>query len=515
MLIFETVLILLAFAVALQLLARRLGIPYPTLLALGGAGLIWLPGAPQLPLPPEVLLVLFVAPVLLDAAYDSSLRDLRRNWVPVGSLALVAVCLTTTSVAIVARWLIPEMPWSAAVALGAIVAPPDAVAAVTVLRHINPPYRMRVVLEGESLLNDASALLIYKLAVAAVAAGSFAARDVAPALVTVGLGSVAAGWLLAWPVGILTRRMRDPAMAVMLEFITTFAVWLVADRLGLSGILTVVVFALTLSQHRAFRLPAQIRIPSFTVWEVVTTVLNVLAFTLIGLQLGPTLAALGPERLWPALEASAVILATVIVARLAWVLTHYAIAKLAARLLPARSHPKARVTPTFKHAVAIGWSGMRGIVTLAAAMALPVSFPNRDFIQLAAFAVVLGTLVIQGLTLGPLVRLLNFPKDDTLEREVKLAREASLNAAGERLTRDGSASAERLKAEYQAALHQVETGNTPYEMRQNRLRIGAIHAAREALEQLRESQKIGDEAYRLVEEELDWEELGATAPVKD
>ena len=515
MLVFETVLILLAFAVALQLLARRLGIPYPTLLALGGAGLIWLPGAPHLALPPEVLLVLFVAPVLLDAAYDASLRDLRRHWVPVSSLALVAVSLTTASVAIVARWLIPDMPWSAAVALGAIVAPPDAVAAVTVLRQINPPYRMRVVLEGESLLNDASALLIYKLAVAAVAAGSFAAGDVAPALVTVGLGSVAAGWLLAWPVGIITRRMHDPAMAVLLEFITTFAVWLAADRLGLSGILTVVVFALTLSQHRAFRLPAQLRIPSFTVWEVVTTVLNVLAFTLIGLQLGPTLETLGPEKLWPSLEASAVILVTVIVARLAWVMTHYAVVKLLPRRAATDPPQPAPVSPTFKHAVAIGWSGMRGIVTLAAAMALPASFPQRDFIQLAAFAVVLGTLIIQGLTLGPLVRLLNFPKDDTLEREVKLAREASLNAAGKRLESEGSASAERLRAEYEAALRQVETGNTPHEMRQNRLRRGAILAAREALEQLRETHAIGDEAYRLVEEELDWEELGATARLED
>ena len=512
MLIFETVLILLAFAVVLQLLARRLGIPYPTLLALGGAGLIWLPGAPRLPMPPDVLLVLFVAPVLLDAAYDASLRDLRRNWVPVTSLALVAVCLTTASVAVVARWLIPEMPWSAAVALGAIVAPPDAVAAVTVLRHINPPYRMRVVLEGESLLNDASALLIYKLAVAAVAAGSFAARDVAPVLVTVGLGSIAGGWVLAWPVGLLMRRMQEPAMVVMLEFITTFAVWLIADELGLSGILTVVVFALTLSQHRAFRLPARLRIPSFTVWAVVTTVLNVLAFTLIGLQLGPTLAALGPDRLRPSLEASAVILATVILARLAWVMTHFAIAKLCGRRAGTRPRRQATVAPTFKHALAIGWSGMRGIVTLAAAMALPASFPNRDFIQLAAFAVVLGTLVIQGLTLGPLVRLLNFPKDDTLEREVKLAREASLNSAGQRLKSDGSTSAERLRSEYEAALHQVEAGNTPYQMRQNRLRRDAIRAAREALEQLRETHAIGDEAYRLVEEELDWEELGATAP---
>lgn len=299
MLVFETILVLLFGATLLSAFARRANLPYPALLALGGAALIFVPGAPRLDLAPELILALFVAPVLLDSAYDVSLRDLRRNWLPVTSLALAAVILTTAAVAVTARLLFPDLPWAAAVALGAIVAPPDAVAAVAVLRQIEPPYRIRVVLEGEGLLNDASALLIYKLAVAAVAAGSLAPAGIVPAIAGVGLGSIALGWLAAFPVGLVMRRADDAATAVILQFVMTFAVWLAAERMGMSSIVTLVVFALTLSQRKAFRLPARLRVPSFAIWEVVTTLLNVLAFTLIGLQLAPVLTSLGARRPGP------------------------------------------------------------------------------------------------------------------------------------------------------------------------------------------------------------------------
>src|SRR4051812_11058107 len=191
--VFEAVLALLLGATVLSAFARRLAIPYPTLLAIGGALLAAIPGAPRLDLPPELTLALFVAPVLLDAAYDASLRDLRQAWVPVSSLVLVAVALTTMAVAVTARLLLPDMPWAAAIALGALLAPPDAVAALAVLRQVDPPYRLRVVLEGESLLNDAAALLIYRLAVGAAAAGSFSASGAMPAFALVVVGSVVAG----------------------------------------------------------------------------------------------------------------------------------------------------------------------------------------------------------------------------------------------------------------------------------------------------------------------------------
>src|ERR1700704_2329660 len=194
----EQLLGLFVVAVILAAGARRVGAPYPVFLALGGALLAFLPGAPSFSVAPELALAVFVAPVLLDAAYDASLRDLRDNWAPVTGLVIFAVGLTTAAVAIVARALMPAMPWAPAIALGAIVAPPDAVAATAVLRPLRPPHRILTILEGESLLNDASALLIYRLAVGAAGANSFSVSSVAPAFLVAVAGSVAAGMALGW-----------------------------------------------------------------------------------------------------------------------------------------------------------------------------------------------------------------------------------------------------------------------------------------------------------------------------
>src|SRR6188508_1350682 len=194
----EQLLVLFVAAVILAAGARRVGAPYPVFLAVGGALLAFVPVAPSFTLPPELALALFVAPVLLDAAYDASVRDLRDNWVPLTSLVVFAVGLTTIAVALVAHTLVPAMPWAAAIVLGAVVAPPDAVAATAVLRPLQPPHRLLTILEGESLLNDASALLIYRLAVGAVAAGSFSLTAVAPTFLLAVAGSVVVGPVLGW-----------------------------------------------------------------------------------------------------------------------------------------------------------------------------------------------------------------------------------------------------------------------------------------------------------------------------
>ena len=250
MLIFEILLGLSLGATILSAIAKRANIPYPTLLALGGAVVAFLPGAPRLDLAPELILALFVAPILLDAAHDASLRDLRDNWRPVSSLVLVAVGLTTVAVAFVARLLLPDLPWAAAVALGALLAPPDAVAALAVMRHVNPPHRIRKVLEGESLLNDASALLIYKLAVGALAAGSFSVVAAAPTFALVAFGSVAVGWLSALAISPVLGRVDDAPTSVILQFVITFGLWLLAERLGLSAVVTIVVFGMTRAEAR-------------------------------------------------------------------------------------------------------------------------------------------------------------------------------------------------------------------------------------------------------------------------
>ncbi|HWK64076.1 MAG TPA: sodium:proton antiporter [Rhizobiaceae bacterium] len=505
---FEVVLALLLGATILSSLARRAGVPSPTLLAIGGAILAFVPGAPRLELPPELILALFVAPILLDAAFDASLRDLRANWRPVGSLVLIAVGLTTAAVAITARQIFGDMPWAAAVALGAVVAPPDAVAALAVLRQVQPPYRIRLILEGESLLNDASALLIYRLALGAVAAGGFSAVDVLPAFLAVVFGSAIAGWLIAWPLGQVTSRITSAPEAVVFQFVTTFGVWLLAERLGLSGVVAVVVLGLTLARGGPSA-AVRVRVNSFAIWETATMVLNVLAFTLIGLAIGPILERIGTPEGLHLMVASVAVLAVVILVRLAWTFTYEAIIRLGARLFAGRSRASDMSVPSTAGSLVVGWSGMRGVVTLATALALPPDFPYRDFIQLTAFVVVLGTLVIQGLTLRPLLQLVHLPKDDTVESEVRLARQAALEAVMAEVEGEATPTARRLAEEYRGALGRALDGKDPRDTPDNALRRRMVAAARHAIEDLRSAGSIGDDAYRTVEEELDLMDLSA------
>src|SRR5437870_8798772 len=294
----EQLLGLVLAAVILAALARRVGAPYPVFLALGGALLAFLPGAPSFTVPPELALALFIAPVLLDAAYDASPRDLKDNWAPITSLVVFAVGLTTAAVALLARTLLPEMPWAPAIALGAVVAPPDAAAATAVLRQLRPPHRLLTILQGESLLNDATALLIYRLAVGAVAAKGFSIGAVAPTFLFAVAGSVVAGPALGWLFLRLIGRVQDVPTAIILQFVSTFGVWIVADRIGLSGVLTMVCYAMTVARTAPERTPARVRIPSYAVWETVVFMLNVLAFMFIVLQIRPMLESLEPVARW-------------------------------------------------------------------------------------------------------------------------------------------------------------------------------------------------------------------------
>ena len=285
---FEWIVALLLGAVALSALARQVKVPYATFLAIGGVLLALVPSGPSWTLEPSLALALFVAPVLLDAAYDTSLRDLRNNWLPVSTLVLLAVGVTTAAVAMLAHWLVPGMPWAAAIALGAIVAPPDAAAATAVLRQVNLPYRILKILEGESLLNDASALLIYRVAVGAAAVEHLRWSEFAPSLALALAGSLVAGYLFARAWLVLSRRVDEAPSAIILQFAGTFTVWIVAERIGLSGILTIVAYAITIARTAPARTPARLRVPAYAVWETAVFILNVLAFMLIGMQLRPT-----------------------------------------------------------------------------------------------------------------------------------------------------------------------------------------------------------------------------------
>jgi CPA1 family monovalent cation:H+ antiporter len=354
---FQWLIGLLLGAVLLAALARRIKVPYPTFLAIGGMLLAFVPSGPSWTLEPDLALALFVAPVLLDAAFDTSLRDLRNNWLPVSTLVFIAVGLTTAAVAVLVHWLLPDMPWAAAIALGAIVAPPDAAAATAILRQVKLPYRILKILEGESLLNDASALLIYRVAVGAAAVEHFTWSEFAPSIALALVGSLLAGYLFARLSVPLTQRIKDAPSAIIVQFAGTFMVWIVAEHIGLSGILTIVAYAITLARTAPARTPARLRVPSYAVWETVVFVLNVLAFVLIGLQLQPIWERLDDlVRLKYCLVAAAV-LGTVIVTRIAWVGFY----GTTLRLLIARGILTSMTAPTVQGGIVISWCGMRGI----------------------------------------------------------------------------------------------------------------------------------------------------------
>ncbi len=524
MLLFEWTIALLLGAVLLTMLARRAGAPYPSLLALGGAALALVPGGPRIVLDPELALALFIAPVLLDAGYDTSLRDLRENWVPVGGLVLVAVAVTTAAVAWTAHALVPGLPWAAAVALGAIVAPPDAAAATAVLRQVRPPHRIMTILEGESLLNDASALLVYRLAVAAAAAGTFAAGRVLPTLLfTVG-GGLLAGTALARAYMRLTARIEDVPSSVVLQFVSTFGVWILAERLGLSAVITLVSYAATLGRYAPDRVPARQRVPSYAVWDTAVFVLNVLAFVLVGLQIRPILERLAPDQRREYFVVAGLVLATVIVARVVWVMAYNTAARWKVRRFGARTR-RPMLGPTVAGGLVISWCGMRGIVTLAAALALPdgregPAFPYRDLLVLTAFCVVVGTLTVQGLTLKPLLTRLRFADDGEVEREVNAARAGALRAAvasleAEPALAEGDGAAAEVVAvrrEYEAVLAKVTAapdGDVPDALPGDGARRRAVRASRRAISELRARGEIGDDAFHRVEEQLDWLEMGA------
>lgn len=497
-------------------MARKVGAPYPTFLAIGGVLIPFLPHSPEWTLDPHLALTLFVAPVLVDSAYDTSLRDLRDNWVPVAGLVLAAVGITTLTVALTARWLEPGMPWAVAVALGAIVAPPDAAAATAVMRQVNLPHRMLKILEGESLLNDASALLLYKLAIMAAVGGGLSFATGVPVFLLTVFGSVVAGYLCARLIPSLMR-FDDFPIAIIVQFALTFGIWIGAEAVGLSGILTIVVYAMTIANIRGASSPARMRVPTFAVWEAVVFILNAMAFVLVGMQIGPIWERLTPELRTSYALFALIILAVVVLSRFAWVMSANKVIRM--RIERYGFHPpRPMARPTRESGIVISWAGMRGIVTLAAAFAIPEHladgspFPYRDLILFTAFGVVFGTLVLQGLTLKPLIRWTGLKDDDPVGREVRQARADAYRAAVTSLGEDESLTAKLLRKEYNAIVEQAEASEQPrstVDLPGSGLRVQAIAAARARVIELRRTQVIGDDAYHILEEELDWADLSA------
>jgi monovalent cation/hydrogen antiporter len=508
----------LALLVAIAILfevARRVGVPYPTLFVIGGLGLALIPGLPDIELQPELVLGIFLPPLLFIAATETPIRDLRKNVPPLIRLSIGLVIFTTVAVAVVANALLPSLGLAAAFTLGAIVAPTDALAATSVFRRLGAPRVIRTLIEGEALFNDASALVVYRAALLAVASGTFAMSNVLSGFVVAAAGGIALGVAIGWLAGELLRRLDDPPVEVVISFVIPFAAYLPADRLGLSGVLAAVAAGLVIGSRLGTILTPQSRVLWLSTWKMLGFVLNGFAFMLIGLQLPSILRGLGGHPVPEILGIVALICVVVVVTRLLWIFASSLLPGSPRRVI-ARTDPQLARRMTF----VVGWAGLRGAVSLAAALALPADFPERNVVLLVTFAVILVTLVGQALTLPRVLRWASWDGTEVDGDEGVRARNVAYEAGLEEVARARNAwpdhvpLIDRLESSLRDRTQHLATedANETAERRQERLeheeiQRGVIAAQRTAIIELRDRGEINDQTLRAIERELDFEEI--------
>ncbi|MDK9701848.1 MAG: Na+/H+ antiporter [Sulfuritalea sp.] len=517
MVLLELVLLLLLCAVALGWIARRFKFPYPIALVVGGALLGFMPRMPQFPFDPQLILVLVLPPILYQASLLTSWNDFKANIRPISLLAIGLVIATTLAVGAALKLLVPGVPWAAAFVLGAIVSPPDAVAATAILSRLNIPRRMITILEGESLVNDASGLVLYKFAIAAVLTGAFSLVDASTQFVAVSVGGIAVGMALAFVFIAIHRHLGDPFIEVVTTLTIPYAAYIAAESVHVSGVLAVVAAGLVRGRYSPELVSAEMRIIARSVWNLLVFLLNSLIFILIGMQMSDVTATLGGR--YSALELAGIgsaVSAVAIGVRFLWV---YPVAYLPRWLSGSlrEQEPKPRQRELF----IIGWCGMRGIVSLAAALALPLTlpggepFPHRDLIIFLTFFVIAATLVGQGLTLAPLIRRLKVGSNWSLRNEQQRVRAAmssvALAAIDDIMRKEAAPAdwADNLRAEIAdrivlAAPDGVDL--TPRAALMTRLRHAAILAERRELIRLWRDNEISDEVMHHLEEILDYQE---------
>jgi monovalent cation/hydrogen antiporter len=521
----EIIVGLFAFVALLVVIARKLGLPYPIVLVLAGLALGFVPRLPSVRLNPDVVFYFFLPPLIYPAALFTSWRDFRRNLRPILLLSIGLVLFTTFVIAWVAHTLVPSMPWAAAFALGAIVSPPDAIAATAVLRRLFVPHRIEVVLEGESLVNDATALVALQFAVAALVTGHFSLGAAAGRFVVVALGGIAFGFLVGFVIRWVQRHLDDPPVQITISLLTPFAAYLPAERLHVSGILAVVTAGIYLGWHSPLIVTARYRLQAFAFWEVTVFLLNGFVFIIIGLQLPEILRALSGESLITLIENAIIISAAVVLVRIAWVFSATYLPRLISKRLGARDP-----FPGWRNVAVVAWSGMRGVISLAAAFALPftlgngAAFPARNYILFFTFAVILATLVLQGLTLPVLIRQLGIEDDGGTDEEERTARfqanRAALDLIEELAQECGVPDevANRLRAEYRERMAELERGADDEEdgsgevatPSYRRLQQKALNVERQTIIRLRNKQVINDDALRRIQRDLDLAEARLT-----
>ena len=534
----EIILGLLLAVAALATLATRLGVPYPILLVLGGSALGFVPGLPPVELDPELVFLLFLPPLLYVSALFTSWRDFRANVRPITLLAVGLVLMTTFVVASVAHTVF-GLPWGAAFVLGAIVSPTDAIAATSVAQRLGVPRRIVTILEGESLVNDATGIVAYRVAVAAVVTGAFSVWEAGLQFVVGAAGGVAAGFAVGWLVVWARRHLsEDPSVQNTISLLTPFVAYLAAEELphslwGLlhdlfgvpgdlyfSGVLAVVTTGLYLGRKGPYIISSGTRLQGYATWELITFLLNGLIFILIGLQLRSVVEGLNEYTAGQLVSYALLTSLTVILVRMVWVFPATYVPRWASRRIRERDP-----SPPWRNVSVIAWTGMRGVISLAAALALPlqtapgVPFPDRDLIIFLTFCVILATLVVQGLSLPVLIRALGLEDDRIGDKEETHGRVSIAEAALERLdelvdedwVREDTAERirglygyrrDRFASRFEGDPEGVEERSAAFQ----HLMVELLGAQRLRLITLRDEGSIGDEVMHRIERDLDLEE---------
>ena len=512
---------LLVAVAGLSALARLLSVPYPIVLVIGGALVGFVPGMPEVKLDPEVVLVIFLPPLLYGAAFFANLGDIRANLRGVALTSVGLVLLTMCAVAMVAHGLIDGLSWPAAFALGAVVSPTDPLAAGVIMRRLGVPRRLVSAAEGEGLFNDATALVAYRVAVTAVVAGSFSFADAGLRFVAGAVGGVLIGLAAGWLIAAIRQRIADAQVSITISLLSGYAAFIPADALGASGVLAAVTTGIYMGIRGPSIISARTRLQGFMVWDILDFLLNASLFVLVGLQLRTVVNGLGQWSAATLAQYALAVSAVVIVTRIVWFFTvPYLIRVLDRRA----SQRERRVGP--QQRLVLAWSGMRGAVSLAAALALPLKtdagapFPQRDLLIFLTFAVIFSTLVLQGLSLPALIRRLRTAGDGREDDEELRARLVAAKAALDQLdllaeedwTRDETVERMRGLYRYRKRRFAARAGKIEddgYEDRSlayQQLVQAVLAAQRDALVRLRNDGDISNEIMNRVINELDLEE---------
>ncbi|MDP9291418.1 MAG: Na+/H+ antiporter [Verrucomicrobiota bacterium] len=496
----------------LAIVARKISVPYPILLTVAGGLLALVPGLPAIHLDPQLVFNLFLPPLLYPAAVYTSWRDFRANLRSILPLAIFLVLLTMTATAYLFHAL-TGLPLAAAFVFGALISPPDAVAALAVTKDLKVPRKIIVILEGESLVNDAVSFISFRFAVAAVLTGSFSLGQASVQFLLVAAGGIGVGLATGWLATQVQKRLDDPPVQTMFSLLTPYVAYFSGEKLHVSGILAVVIAGIYYGWRAPRVLSGRMRLQAVPVWQMVVFILNGILFMLIGLQLPQVIH---PGSAMSVAKLAILVFFLIVLVRFAWMFGANYLVRLPNRVFHHRS------PPLWKHTALIAWTGMRGADSLAGALAIPfvlangAPFPGRDLILLLTFCVIFGTLVVQGLTLKPLVGWLKIVDDHVPEKEERMARLKANEAALARVEDMGSSnrarpeSVERLRSEYADRIRQLSKDASHEESLRRLFSRDFEELAREALETerdtviaLRNDEAINDEVLRRIQHDID------------